>query len=143
MSMWVGKKIQEMPWQRQTAERTPLLRRPETFGQDLIAFTDESGNTGAHLFDPNQSEFWTGTIIAPPNFETIAAPVLAECLRAVDQQELHGSALGLSGIDKSEISWADYSRRRIRGSSSRKLTRYILLRQSLQTQCSTAGQTRQ
>jgi hypothetical protein len=24
---------------------------------------DESGNSGNHLFDPNQPEFWTGTLV--------------------------------------------------------------------------------
>jgi hypothetical protein len=81
-------------------EKTPLLWRPEAFGQNLVAYTDESGNSGSHLFDPNQPEFWTGTLVTPPSFETVAAPVVAECLAVVGQHELHGNALGLSGIDK-------------------------------------------
>jgi SEC-C motif/Protein of unknown function (DUF3800) len=95
-----GKKYKKCHGSARTAERTPLLRTPETFGQDLIAYTDESGNSGNHLFDPNQPEFWTGTLVTPPNFETIASPVVAECLAIVGQPELHGNALGLSGIDK-------------------------------------------
>jgi hypothetical protein len=95
-----GKKYKKCHGSVRTAEKTPLLRTPETFGQNLIAYTDESGNSGSHLFDPNQPEFWTGTLVTPPNFEAIAAPVVAECLAVVGQHELHGNALGLSGIDK-------------------------------------------
>lgn len=95
-----GKKYKKCHGSVRTVEKTPLLRTPETFGQDLIAYTDESGNSGSHLFDPNQPEFWTGTLVTPPNFEAIAAPVVAECLAVLGQHELHGNALGLSGIDK-------------------------------------------
>src|ERR1700722_3788480 len=95
-----GKKYKKCHGSVRTAEKTPLLRTPETFGQNLIAYTDESGNSGSHLFDPNQPEFWTGTLVTKPNFEAIAAPVVAECLAVVGQHELHGNVLGLSGIDK-------------------------------------------
>jgi SEC-C motif len=69
-----GKKYKKCHGSVRTAGKTPLLRTPETFGQNLIAYTDESGNSGSHLFDPNQPEFWTGTLVVRPNFEAIAAP---------------------------------------------------------------------
>jgi hypothetical protein len=67
---------------------------------ELIAYTDESGNSGNNLFDKNQPDFWTGTLITPVNLEKLAAPVVAKCLQIVKQSELHGNALGLGGIDK-------------------------------------------
>jgi len=95
-----GKKYKKCHGSARTAEKTPLLRTPETFGEDCVAYTDESGNSGSHLFDKDQPEFWTGTLVTPPDFEKIAAPVVTECLSIVGQKELHGNALGLSGIDK-------------------------------------------
>jgi hypothetical protein len=100
VSLRVGQEIQEVPRSARTAEKTPLLRTPETFGEDCIAYTDESGNSGSHLFDKDQPEFWTGTLVTPPDFERVAAPVVAECPSIVGQKELHRNALGLSGIDK-------------------------------------------
>ena len=95
-----GKKYKKCHGSARAAEKTPLLRTPEKFGDDCIAYTDESGNSGSHLFDKDQPEFWTGTLVTAPDFEKIAGPVVAECLSIVEQKELHGNALGLSGIDK-------------------------------------------
>ena len=44
-----GKKYKKCHGSARTAEKTPLLRAPETFGEDCVAYTDESGNSGSHL----------------------------------------------------------------------------------------------
>lgn len=79
---------------------TQLLREPARDDIELIAYTDESGNSGTNLFDTGQPEFWTGTLVTQPTFEKIAAPIVEKCLAVVKKKELHGNDLGLSGINK-------------------------------------------
>ncbi len=95
-----GKKYKKCHGISAAHEKTPLLRAPELDDIELVAYTDESGNSGNNLFDENQPNFWTGTLVTQTNLEAIAAPVVAECLRIVDRKELHGNALGLGGINK-------------------------------------------
>jgi hypothetical protein len=68
--------------------------------KQLRAYTDETGNSGNNLFDPNQPYFWTATLVCEANLEEVGAVVHAECLRTVGKSELHGNSLGLSGIEK-------------------------------------------
>jgi hypothetical protein len=64
------------------------------------AFTDETGNSGNHLFDSNQPYFWTGTLVCEIDVDNEGKSVHAECLKRTEMAELHGSALGLSRIEK-------------------------------------------
>lgn len=64
------------------------------------AFTDETGNSGTHLFDLDQPYFWTGTLVCRADIEREGAALHATCLRLTEQKELHGNALGLSRIEK-------------------------------------------
>jgi len=66
----------------------------------LIAYTDETGNTGQNLFDENQPFFWTGTLVSENDMQTAAAGLHRWCLAEVGQTELHGNELGLGGIQK-------------------------------------------
>jgi hypothetical protein len=95
-----GKKYKKCHGDSRLQSKTPLLRAAESDVIELVAYTDESGNSGNHLFDKDQPDFWTATLVTPADFEAIAAPVVAECLKIVGKKELHGNALGLSGIDK-------------------------------------------
>ncbi len=65
-----------------------------------IAYTDEAGNTGNNLFDEAQPYFWTGTLFAQEDLSITGVAVHRDCLQASGIAELHGSALGLSGIDR-------------------------------------------
>jgi hypothetical protein len=64
------------------------------------AFTDETGNSGNNLFDSGQPDFWTGTLVSRTDIEAQGTSVHAECLRLTGKTELHGSDLGLGGIEK-------------------------------------------
>ena len=67
---------------------------------ELVAFTDEAGNTGNHLFDSNQPFFWTGTLIARSNFNRAAEFYVHKWCQRLDVPELHGSELGLPQIER-------------------------------------------
>lgn len=64
-----------------------------------FAYTDESGNSGQNLFDPNQETFWTGTLIAFADVDTKYRTVQRELLRTVSMAELHGAELGFGRIE--------------------------------------------
>jgi hypothetical protein len=95
-----GRKFKKCHGNPAVHNKTPLLRAPHQSDPTLVAYTDESGNSGTNLFDADQPIFWTGTLVTPVNLEVVAKLVIAECLAGVNHNELHGNALGLSGIEK-------------------------------------------
>lgn len=66
----------------------------------MLAWTDESGNTGQNLFDKNQPYFWTGTLLCDVDLDLEASHKHKAWLAKLDVYELHGSALKVEGIDK-------------------------------------------
>jgi hypothetical protein len=66
----------------------------------LIAYTDETGNSGLNLFDPGQPFFWTGTLLTRSDLDGIDPAIHRACLDRSGQGELHGNSLGFSGIEK-------------------------------------------
>ena len=68
--------------------------------KELVAYTDEAGNTGNHLFDANQPFFWTGTVIARSNLNQTAEFYVSKCCQQLGVSELHGSELGLQQIER-------------------------------------------
>ena len=66
----------------------------------LVAYTDESGNTGNNLFDPNQPWFWTGTLLAPSDFDHSAFGYMSRWRERLDVDELHGSEIGLHRLER-------------------------------------------
>jgi hypothetical protein len=66
----------------------------------IFAYTDESGNTGMDLFDPGQPTFWTGTLISGIDVDCVHPKMIESTLVRAGVNELHGSVLGLSGIEK-------------------------------------------
>lgn len=67
---------------------------------ELVAYTDEAGNTGNHLFDSNQPFFWTGTLIARSNFDQTAEFYVNKWCQRLCVPELHGNELGLQQIER-------------------------------------------
>ena len=67
---------------------------------ELFAYTDEAGNTGNHLFDSNQPFFWTGTLLANPNFDQTAKFHVNKWCQRLGVPELHGRELGLQQIER-------------------------------------------
>ena len=67
---------------------------------ELFAYTDEAGNTGNHLFDSSQPFFWTGTLLANPNFDQTAKFYVDKWCQRLGVPELHGRELGLQQIER-------------------------------------------
>ena len=65
----------------------------------MLAYTDETGNTGLNMFDPAQPFFWTGTMITPVDWDVLHKGIHESCLARVGRAEMHGSDLGLAGIE--------------------------------------------
>jgi hypothetical protein len=66
----------------------------------LLAYTDETGNSGLNLFDSGQPFFWTGTLITSVDLDGLNPAIHRACLSRVGRDELHGNELGFSGIEK-------------------------------------------
>ena len=66
----------------------------------LVGYTDESGNTGIHLFDSSQPYFWTGTLLASEEFADSAKLFVENWCDKFGLKELHGNELGLPRIDR-------------------------------------------
>jgi len=63
------------------------------------AYTDESGHTGLHLFDPVQPWFWTGTLVSPVSIQERGDATLRALCASVGEDILHASQLGLRRIE--------------------------------------------
>jgi hypothetical protein len=66
----------------------------------MFAFVDETGNTGANIFDEAQPDFFTGALVTKANFDLVhRSNVRAICARH-GIQSLHASVLGFGEIEK-------------------------------------------
>lgn len=65
----------------------------------MLAWTDESGNTGQNLFDKDQPYFWTGTLLCDTDLDSEASRKHKIWLAKLGVPKLHGSALKVEGID--------------------------------------------
>ena len=65
----------------------------------LYAWTDESGNSGLNVFDTGQPMFWSGTLIAPIDLDSVTS-IHKEWLSIVEATELHGKDLHFGGLNK-------------------------------------------
>jgi hypothetical protein len=91
-----------------------MTTTPSTNADDLIAYSDETGNTGNNIFDPTQPWFWSGTLLVTKDFGERDKATLAEWAEIVsdeeyrakltkgrlDLSELHANALGMGRIEK-------------------------------------------
>ena len=75
-------------------------RRRRAKQPHLLAYTDEAGNTGLHLFDNNQPYFWTCTLLTETDLDALPNQIHSTLLARVGVQELHANQLGLSGIER-------------------------------------------
>lgn len=65
----------------------------------LFAYTDESGNTGLNLFDPNQPYFWTGTLLTNSDVDSTGLDQHKTWLSMLGTKELHGNELGIGKLN--------------------------------------------
>ena len=77
----------------------PRRSKPRVI-KPLFAYTDETGNSGLKLFDPNQPYFWTGTLLTPIDLDDLDPAIHRACLSRAGVRELHGNHLGFAGIER-------------------------------------------
>ncbi|HEY3411773.1 MAG TPA: hypothetical protein VGM51_01820 [Armatimonadota bacterium] len=66
----------------------------------MFAYTDESGQTGLDIFHEAQPVFWTLTLLSPVDLDDLLRPRHAAWLKELGASRLHGSQLGLRGIER-------------------------------------------
>lgn len=64
----------------------------------MYFFVDESGHTGANLFDENQPILYYGVLSAKTNIDVLAEPTVRMARRVRGVERLHASELGLGGL---------------------------------------------
>jgi hypothetical protein len=64
----------------------------------LYFYVDESGHTGAALFDPNQPMLYYGVLLSPVDIEAVATTRLAMIKRRHGVERVHASVLGNGGL---------------------------------------------
>ena len=60
----------------------------------MFYFVDESGNTGSHLFDPNQPNLYYGVIGCRKNLDILARPLVERLRSDLGVKRLHANQLG-------------------------------------------------
>lgn len=66
----------------------------------MYAYVDETGNTGANIFDPEQPVFMTAALITKTNFDLVHKRDIARIARIVGENELHANAIGIERIEQ-------------------------------------------
>lgn len=64
----------------------------------MFYFIDESGNTGLHLFDPNQPTLYYGVLGCRSNLDLTAEPLLKELRASLGVQRIHANELGVARL---------------------------------------------
>lgn len=64
----------------------------------MYYFVDESGNTGLHLFDPDQPLLYYGVLGARANLDVIAEPLLRALRRELGVNRIHSNELGVAKL---------------------------------------------
>ncbi|MDA1175248.1 MAG: hypothetical protein O2826_12145, partial [Chloroflexi bacterium] len=65
----------------------------------MYAYIDESGNTGAHLFDAAQPSFLNVAMSSHVDFDTVFRDRVFRIADSTPLNHLHGSELGLGGVE--------------------------------------------
>lgn len=73
----------------------------------LYAWSDESGNSGLNLFDPDQPIFWSGTLLSPSDLDRDLSH-LQKWKAAVQADKLHGKLLSFDLLNKISLPIRDY-----------------------------------
>lgn len=66
----------------------------------MYCYVDESGNTGANLFDPAQPILYYGLITSKTNLDVTAEPLLRAARKRLDVERLHANELGVSRLSE-------------------------------------------
>ena len=66
----------------------------------MFAYVDETGNTGANVFDKAQPVFVTAALVTRSNFDLLHSRAVKELAASVGQPSLHGKSLGIYRIEE-------------------------------------------
>lgn len=66
----------------------------------MYAYIDETGNTGSNIFDENQPNFITASLITKTNFDVLQNKNIKKLAQKVGETELHGNEYGLGKIEE-------------------------------------------
>lgn len=66
----------------------------------MYVFVDETGNTGANLFDQDQPDFYTAGLLTRKNFDVEYSVSWRELLASKRIEELHANQIGLGPIEE-------------------------------------------
>lgn len=65
----------------------------------MYAYVDETGNTGANIFDPDQPIFMTAALITKINFDLVHKKDITRIAKKIGEKELHANVVGIERID--------------------------------------------
>lgn len=65
----------------------------------MFAYIDETGNTGANIFDVNQPEFYTAALVTKTNFDLVYKGSLRKVCERQNVDSLHASVLGFGPLE--------------------------------------------
>lgn len=66
----------------------------------MFAYADETGNTGANIFDPEQPMFMTAALLTKTNFDILHSGSLRTVAGSIGEVELHANELGIERVEK-------------------------------------------
>lgn len=77
----------------------------------MFFFVDESGNSGSHLFDPNQPNLYYGVLGSRTNLDVVAEPMLARLRAKIGVKRLHAQELGAGRLIEVATEFAAFQKK--------------------------------
>ena len=77
----------------------------------MYCYVDESGNTGANLFDPAQPVLYYGLITSKTNLDVTAEPLLRAARAKLGVERLHANELGVRRLSDVALSLGRFALR--------------------------------
>lgn len=106
-----ARRLQKRKRREKRRARKELAARSRALARRVVppfhVFTDESGNTGAHAFDPNQPFFCTLSLVCSGDPTDALERLVSEATTTCGVDELHGSELGLRRIEQIAVKLAN------------------------------------
>ncbi|MDE0507777.1 MAG: hypothetical protein OXI17_03985 [Gammaproteobacteria bacterium] len=65
----------------------------------MFVFVDETGNTGANLFDSAQPEFLTGALVTKTDFDVRRSRAVRSLCKRHGISSIHGSVIGVEAVE--------------------------------------------
>lgn len=78
----------------------------------MYCYVDESGNTGANLFDPAQPVLYYGLITSKTNLDVTAEPLLRAARAKLGVERLHANELGVRRLSDVALSLGRFALKR-------------------------------